>query len=48
LIDNTDCNIKVVCKFGNHGRTGEKIRISTGYKNSYEWMVYHFIAAEFE
>jgi len=48
LIDNTDCNIKVVCKFGNHGRTWEKIRISTGYKNSYEWMVYHFIAAEFE
>ncbi len=47
LIDNTDCNIKVVCKFWNHGRTGEKIRISTWFKNSYEWMVYHFIAQEF-
>jgi len=40
--------ITVVCKFGNHGRTTDKIRISTGYKNSYEWMMYHFLASEFQ
>lgn len=32
--------IVVPCCFGNHGRTGEKIKISTGAKNSYEWLLY--------
>lgn len=33
-------NITVVCSFGNHGRLHKRPRISTGYKNSYEWMMY--------
>lgn len=32
--------IIVVCNFGNHGRTTAKPRVSSGYKNSYEWMLY--------
>jgi len=36
--------IQIVCNFGNHGRTDVKKKISTGYKNSYEWMIYHDIA----
>lgn len=32
--------IVVPCTPGNHGRTTKIKRISTGYKNSYEWMMY--------
>jgi len=35
--------ITIPCSFGNHGRTTKKPRASTGYKNSYEWMMYHDI-----
>lgn len=37
-------SIHVVCSYGNHGRTTTKKRFSTGFKNSYEWMMYHDIA----
>jgi hypothetical protein len=40
--------ITVVCNYGNHGRTNKKPRVSTGYKNSYEWMMYNDIADYFE
>jgi hypothetical protein len=39
--------ITVVCNYGNHGRTNKKPRVSTGYKNSYEWMMYMDIADYF-
>ena len=39
--------IVVVCNYGNHGRTHKKPRFSTGYKNSYEWMMYMDIADYF-
>jgi hypothetical protein len=32
--------ITVVCNYGNHGRTNKKPRVSSSYKNSYEWMMY--------
>ena len=32
--------ITVVCNYGNHGRTNKKPRVSTSYKNSYEWMMF--------
>jgi len=32
--------ITIVCNYGNHGRTTKKPRVSTAYKNSYEWMMY--------
>jgi hypothetical protein len=40
--------IIVPCSFGNHGRTTLKRRISTGYKNSYEWLMYKNLASVFE
>lgn len=40
-------NIHIVCNFGNHGRTDVKKKISTGYKNSYEWGMYMDIADYF-
>ncbi len=36
--------IIIPCNWGNHGRTTQKPRISTGAANSYEWMMYQFIA----
>lgn len=37
-------NIYIVCNQGNHGRDTDKIRVSTNYKHSYEWMMFHDIA----
>jgi hypothetical protein len=39
--------IIVPCSYGNHGRTTPKKRISTGYKNSYEWLMYQNLAMHF-
>lgn len=36
--------ITVICNYGNHGRTTKKSRVSTGYKNSYEHMMYLDVA----
>lgn len=32
--------IIIPTSYGNHGRTTKKIQAATGYKNSYEWMMY--------
>ena len=40
--------IIVVCNYGNHGRTNKKPRVSTGYMNSYEWMMYKDIEDYFD
>lgn len=40
--------IVVPCNFGNHGRTTHKKRISSGYKNSYEWMLYWMLQRHFK
>lgn len=40
--------LKVLCSYGNHGRTTKKRRISTGAKNSYEWMMYKILAQQYE
>lgn len=34
----------IPCSFGNHGRTTVKSRVSTGYSNSFEWLMYHHLA----
>jgi Winged helix-turn-helix DNA-binding len=39
--------IYIPCNFGNHGRTNKKPRVSTAYKNSYEWMMFNDIADYF-
>lgn len=40
--------IIVPTSFGNHGRTTKKRRISTGYRNSYEWMLYKELEAHYQ
>ena len=36
--------IIVCCAYGNHARLSAKPKISTGYKNNLEWMMYHLLA----
>ena len=48
LLKNSKCKMKVVFKYGNHGRTTQKMRISTAYKNSFEWMMFKIVMREFE
>jgi hypothetical protein len=38
----------VPCSYGNHGRTTIKRRVSTGYANSFDWLLYHELARAFE
>jgi hypothetical protein len=40
--------IVVPTNYGNHGRTGEKLKVSTGAKNSYEYMLYLDLADIYE
>ncbi len=40
-------HIEIPCSHGNHGRTTEKTRISSGASNSYENLMYHCLAEEF-
>ena len=41
IIKNTNLERVIIpCCFGNHGRTTQKRRISTGYSNSFEWAMY--------
>lgn len=37
----------VPCSIGNHGRTTMKPRISTGYANSFDWLLYHWLRDTF-
>jgi len=49
LQDNGDFEkLTVVGKIGNHSRTTLRPRISTAHKHSFEWLLYHVLAAEFE
>jgi len=36
--------LRVVCCWGNHGRITDKVRHSTGYTHSLEWLMYHHLA----
>lgn len=38
----------VPCSYGNHGRTTPKRRVSTGYANSFEWLMYRQLEARFK
>jgi len=45
VVDRLDLEQLVIpCSYGNHGRTTQKTRISTGYANSYEWLMYNVLA----
>lgn len=37
----------VVCSHGNHGRTTDRSRVSTGAVNNYEWLLYSCLADSF-
>jgi hypothetical protein len=47
LADGSIATITIPCRQGNHGRTTKKVRASTGYKNSYEWLMYYWLKTEF-
>lgn len=40
--------IRVPCQSGNHARTTVKTQVSTGYRHSYEWLMYHQLALVFQ
>lgn len=42
-----EVRIVVPCSFGNHGRTTKRVRASTGYGHSWEWLLYHVLAGDF-
>jgi hypothetical protein len=47
LLDRLDlASIVVPCSYGNHGRTTQKKRISTGHANTNEWLMYHHLLAK--
>lgn len=49
ILDETGIErVIVACQPGNHGRTTQKIRISTRAENSYEWLMYHTLRGMFE
>ena len=39
--------IYIPCLSGNHGRTTHKLRIATASRNSYEWVMYKWLASRF-
>ena len=41
-------HIRVICNYGNHGRTTQKRRVSTSHLHSWEWLAYNQIAKVFE
>lgn len=41
-------HITVECRSGNHGRTTKKRRIATNAENSFEWLLYQFLARHYE
>ena len=47
LADHFD-GIKIVANYGNHGRTTKKPRHATGYKNSYEWLLYSILSKQLD
>lgn len=40
--------ITIPCSYGNHGRVTEKSRISSGYANSFEWLMYNVLRDSFK
>lgn len=41
-------SLVVPCCVGNHSRTTQKMRVSTSVKNSYEWLLYQFLAMAYK
>ena len=47
LLENSDLKLKIVCHTGNHGRKGQQQLIANEAGNSLEYLMYHFLSAEF-
>jgi hypothetical protein len=47
LLNNTEQDLVLACCNGNHPRISEKYKISTAYKNSYEWLLYNILVDEY-
>jgi hypothetical protein len=45
--DELDVRLTVPCNVGNHGRTTRKTHIKTLTRNSYEWLLYKILEADF-
>lgn len=41
-------HLRIVCNFGNHGRSTRRRRIATGYRTSWEWLAYQNLARTFK
>ena len=48
LVEDTKCNIKVVCCVGNHGRLTEKIHFSNQVHHSLEFLMYKTLQMDFK
>ena len=48
ILETTDEPITVATAIWNHWRTTDKSRVSTWWKNSYEWLMYNVIAQHYE
>lgn len=47
LIEELDLEkVHVLCNYGNHGRTTDKIRFATAAENSFEFLMYHSLAEQ--
>ena len=42
-----ELTIHVPCLSGNHGRTTHKLRVATASRNSFEWVLYRWLASKF-
>lgn len=48
LLRQNFARVLIPCCYGNHGRTTKKPRHATGYRNSYEWLLYTVMAQRAE
>lgn len=47
LVENSGCNIRVICCVGNHGRLTEKIHFSNQVHNSLEYLLYKTLERDY-
>lgn len=43
-----ELTIHIPCLSGNHGRTTHKLRVATASRNSFEWLMYRWLASRFK
>lgn len=49
ILDNTGIEkLNVPCNYGNHGRLDKRKKVSTGAKNSFEWLLYKVLEQQYQ